>query len=122
MTKAKAVAPKTVAKKDNTNVARKRVSPELVGDKPDYRYINEMNIKNPTKKDSTDYERGFNYQVSRDKKIGGKSENSWGRIFATPSFQNGTDEAARRRSLGTLNKKAMVRDSSIPLAPTQFPD
>ena len=122
MAKMNPMAPKSVAKKDNTNVARKRVSSELVGDKPDYRYINTMNDKKPTKKDSTEYASGFRYQVGRDKKIVGKSEDSWGRIFGTESFRNGTDEAAYRRNGGQLNKKALVRDSSIPLAPTQFPD
>ena len=122
MTKFKITKPSAVvAKKDNTMVARTRVN-ELVGDKPDYRYINEMNVEKPTKKDSTQYEKGFRYQVGRDKKTGGKSENSWGRIFASTSFQNGTDEAELRRSFNQLNTKAMVRDSSIPLAPTQFPD
>jgi len=118
----KPMAPKSVAKKDNTNVARTRVSSELVGDKPDYRYINEIDSKKPTKKDSTQYAMGFRYQVGRDKKAGGPSGNSWGRVLSSESFQNGTNEAAWRRSVGGLNEKAMVRDSSIPLAPTQFPD
>lgn len=123
MAKVKLTTPvTTVAKKDNTRVARTRVSSELVGDKPDYRYINEMDVKKPTKKDSTDYEKGFRYQIGRDKKSGGKSQNSWGRIFANESFQNGTDEAELRRSFNQLDKKATVRDSTIPLAPTQFPD
>lgn len=122
MAKMKPMAPKSVAKKDNTNVARKRVSAELVGDKPDYRYINTMNDKKPTKKDSTEYASGFRYQVGRDKKAGGPSGDSWGRIFSSQSFQSGTNEAEWRRSVGGLNEKAMVRDSSIPLAPTQFPD
>jgi hypothetical protein len=122
MAKMKPMAPKSVAKKDNTRVARTRVSSELVGDKPDYRYINIMNSEKPTKKDSTEYASGFRYQVGQDKKTGGESKNSWGRIFSTPSFQNGTNEAAYRRSVGGLNEKAMVRDSSIPLAPTQFND
>lgn len=111
-------APKTVAKKDNTNVARKRVSPELVGDKPNYGFINDMGVKNPTKKDSTDYSHGFRYQIGSDK----KNRESWGKIFGSQSFQNGATEAQVRRSIGNLNNKALVRDSSIPLAPTQFPD
>jgi hypothetical protein len=37
-------------------------------------------------------------------------------------MNQGRQEASERRKYNELDKKAMVRDSSIPLAPTQFPD
>lgn len=108
----------TVAKKDNTMVARTQVN-ELVGDKPDYRYI-KLGNPNPTKKDSTNYEYGFRQQIMNDKKAGKTTSTVYG--LANANVGNGRMESSVRRDFNELNKKAMVRDSSIPLAPTQFPD
>lgn len=122
MAKMKPMAPKSVAKKDNTNVARKRVSAELVGDKPDYSQLNSYNGQSKvTKKDSLDYQVGFRDQITKDKKAGKTTDPD----VSLNSFVNqGRLEAWGRREgyLKELNKKALVRDSSIPLAPTQFPD
>ena len=111
----KSPAPKMVAKKDNTNVARKRVN-ELVGDKPNYTYAN-------AKTDSTEYKKGFVDQILKNK-IAGKSTRE-GKVIGDAfrlDYLAGAGEANTRRNSGELSKKATVRDSSIPLAPTQFPD
>jgi hypothetical protein len=119
MAKMKPMAPKMVAKKDNTNVARTRVSSELVGDKPDYRNLE----KNSTKFDSLAYERGFRTKIARDKKTNQNTDVQL--MFPTRgkiANESGQWEAWGRRMSGELNKKALTRDSSIPLAPTQFND
>jgi len=124
MAKQKMVAPKMVAKKDNTNVARKKVS-QLVGDKPNYSYLEATTDvisgrkRNVNKNDSTMYEYGFREQISRDKKAG-KSTEPYTALY--DSMNQGRQEASERRKYNDLDKKAMFRDSSIPLAPTQFPD
>ena len=119
MAKIKLTTPVTnVVKKDNTRVARTRVN-ELVGDKPDYRYV-KLGNPNPTKKDSSNYEYGFRQQIMKDKKAGKTTSTAYG--LDTESTGSGRIEASIRRDFNELKKKAMVRDSSIPLAPTQFPD
>ena len=125
MAKMKPIAPKSVAKKDNTNVARTRVSSELVGDKPNYNRFDKTQElfhtkgTKPTKSDSLAYEYGFRDQINKDKKAGKSTDPS----TAINTFINqGRYEAWGRRYSGELNKKALTRDSSIPLAPTQFPD
>lgn len=107
-----------VAKKDNTQVARTRVN-ELVGDKPDYRYLKLAN-PNPTKKDSANYEYGFRKQIMKDKKAGKTTSTAYG--LDSESTGYGRMESSIRRDFNELKPKAMVRDSKIPLAPTQFPD
>ena len=113
--------PKTVAKKDNTNVARTKVN-ELVGDKPSYMF---MTSRRSTKLDNIKYDNGFREQILSDT-IAGKSTYKTSDAFG--SKEDGRAEAYVRRGGGEysvkniLNKKATVRDSSIPLAPTQFPD
>lgn len=120
----KKVAKPTVAKKDSTNVARKRVS-QLVGDKPNYSYLEAIpdvisgKTRKTNKTDSTMYEFGFREQISRDKKAG-KSTKPYTALY--DSMNQGRQEASERRKYNDLDKKATVRDSSIPLAPTQFPD
>ena len=124
MAKQKEIAPKTVAKKDNTNVARKKVS-QLVGDKPNYSYLQAIpdvisgRTRKINKTDSTMYEYGFREQINRDKKAG-KSTEPYTALY--DSMNQGRQEASERRKYNELDKKAMVRDSSIPLAPTQFND
>lgn len=124
MVKMKAPAPKIVAKKDNTNVARKRVN-ELVGDKPNYSYLESIpdvisgRARKINKTDSARYEYGFREQIRRDKKAG-KSTEPYTALY--DSMNQGRQEASDRRKYGDLKKGSMVRDSSIPLAPTQFPD
>lgn len=122
MTKIKAPAPKTVAKKDNTNVARTRVN-ELVGDKPNYMF---MTGRHATKADTLKYNEGFRKQILKDK-IAGKP--TYKPSLAYGSKEDGRAEASvRRGEFGknnpekALKPSALVRDSSIPLAPTQFPD
>jgi hypothetical protein len=126
----KKIAKPAVAKKDNTRVARTRVN-ELVGDKPTYEYLKEGVSNKPTKKDSVLYERGFRNQIREDKRRGKSKEP--GRLYnygpyQSGPYQMGKEEAYYRRfrtetySNPELKKEAMVRDSSIPLAPTQFPD
>lgn len=111
----------TTVKKDNTRVARTRVN-ELVGDKPNYMYFYP---NKPTKADSLKYEKGFRDQILKDK-IAGKS--TYKETLAYGVGIDGRIEAHVRRGGGEypvkeiLNKKAMVRDSSIPLAPTQYPE
>lgn len=127
MAKMKAPAPKMVAKKDNTNVARKRVSSELVGDKPDYSHMGEAKYesgkKKMTKSDTLSYDKGFRESIGKYKKQGRADMNSSvGNWYNSPSYNAGAMEAWGRSFSGDLNKKATVRDSSIPLAPTQFPD
>ena len=120
----------TVAKKDNTQVARKRVN-ELVGDKPTYEYLKEGVSGKPTKKDSILYQQGFTQQIAEDKRRGKSKEPS--RLYNYGPYQSGPgqmgkEEAYFRRfrtetySNPELKPGAMVRDSKIPLAPTQFPD
>ena len=120
----------TVAKKDNTQVARKRVN-ELVGDKPTYEYLKEGVSGKPTKKDSILYQQGFTQQIAEDKRRGKLKEQS--RLYNYGPYQSGPgqmgkEEAYFRRfrtetySNPELKPGAMVRDSKIPLAPTQFPD
>ena len=125
MAKMKAPATKMVAKKDNTNVARMRVSSELVGDKPNYNrfdkteeFFHKKGTK-ATKSDSLAYEYGFRDQIAKDKKAGKSTDPS---TALDPFINQGRYEAWGRRYSGELNKKALTRDSSIPLAPTQFPD
>jgi hypothetical protein len=128
MAKQKMVAPKMVAKKDNTNVARKRVN-VLVADKPDYRHMYQRDWDKKkdvvrTKKDTLDYNRGFINQVVKDQ-IAGKPTKGLSNNLHTiydNSYNRGIDEAADRRNYKNLKKGSMVRDSSIPLAPTEFPD
>jgi len=127
MTKIKATAPKTVAKKDNTNVARKRVSSELVGDKPTYSHMGQARFESGgrkmTKADSSAYGAGFRETIGKYKKQGKPNMSTdVGSTFKTPAYNAGSFEAWSRSMWGPLNKKATVRDSSIPLAPTQFPD
>jgi hypothetical protein len=117
----------TVAKKDNTRVARTRVN-ELVGDKPDYQYIKQAYGGKATKSDSINYNKGFREQILKDKKAGKAiypDNISWS------AKQMGREEAYYRRWRGDFYKStqpdelkpgAKVRDSSIPLAPTQFPE
>ena len=119
--------PKTVAKKDNTNVARKRVSSELVGDKPNYSHMGtarwEEGGRKMTKSDSSAYNSGFRETIGKYKKQGKPNMSTdVGSAFKTPAYNAGAFEAWSRSQWGPLNKKATVRDSSIPLAPTQFPD
>jgi hypothetical protein len=123
MAKQKMVAPKTVAKKDNTNVARKRVN-VLVADKPNYSWLYNVpgfggKQRKTTKEDSTRYEQGFREQVTRDQ-IAGKSTVPY--TAFSSSRNQGRWEAEDRRKSNDLKKGSMVRDSSIPLAPTEFPD
>lgn len=128
MAKMKGTAPKMVAKKDSTNVARKRVN-LLVADKPNYRHLYEYDFDKKkevvrTKKDTLDYNKGFRNQIIKDQ-IAGKPTK--GLSFNTHtiydnSYNRGVDEAADRRNYTNLSESSMVRDSSIPLAPTQFPD
>jgi hypothetical protein len=131
MTKFKVSKPSAVvAKKDNTQVARTRVN-ELVGDKPTYEYLKEGVSSKPTKKDSILYQRGFTQQIAEDKRRGKSKEPShlynYGPYQSGPG-QMGKEEAYFRRfrtetySNPELKTGAMVRDSSLPLAPTQFPD
>jgi hypothetical protein len=119
-----------VAKKDNTRVARKRVN-ELVGDKPTYEYLKEGVSGKPTKKDSILYQKGFTQQIAEDKRRGKSKEPS--RLYNYGAYQSGPgqmgkEEAYFRRfrtemySNPELKPGAMVRDSKIPLAPTQFPE
>lgn len=116
MAKVKLTTPvTTVAKKDNTRVARTRVN-ELVGDKPNMTLSNSKTNKN-------EYKKGFNDQVLKNK-IAGKSTRE-GKVLGDAfrlDYLAGAGEANIRRDLGQLSKSAMVRDSSIPLAPTQFPE
>ena len=120
----------TVAKKDNTQVARKRVN-ELVGDKPTYEYLKGSVLGKPTKRDSVLYQTGFIQQIAADKRRG-KSKDP-GRVYNYGPYQSGPwqmgkEEAYDRRfrtelySKPELKPRALVRDSSLPLAPTQFPD
>jgi hypothetical protein len=118
----KKVAKPTVAKKDGTNVARKKVN-ELVGDKPSYMF---MTGRNATKADTIKYNEGFRKQILKDK-IAGKP--TYKTSLAYGSKEDGRAEASvRRGEYGknnpekALKPSATVRDSSIPLAPTQFPD
>ena len=115
MAKMKSPAPKMVAKKDNTNVARMRVN-ELVGAKPEMIFAT-------SKTNTSEYKKGFNDQILKNK-IAGRSTRE-GKVLGDAfrlDYLAGAGEANRRRNLGELPKKAMVRDSSIPLAPTQFND
>lgn len=128
MAKVKLTTPvTTVAKKDNTRVARTRVN-ELVGDKPTYENIKQVYSGKPTKLDSLKYNQGFREQILKDKKAGKATES---KSFSFGAAQLGRDEAYNRRYRGELYKSmqpdelkpsALVRDSKIPLAPTQFPD
>lgn len=124
MAKQKMVAPKTVAKKDNTNVARKRVN-VLVADKPSYSHLKAVpdvisgHVRKINKEDSARYEYGFREQIARDQKAG-KSTEPHSSFY--DQLDQGRQEASDRRRYGDLKKGSMVRDSSIPLAPTQFPD
>jgi hypothetical protein len=114
----KKVSKPSAAKKDSTRVARTRVN-ELVGDKPTYEYLKLGNPK-PTKRDSLNYEAGFRNQIMKNKKAGKTTSTSFN--LGSQSTDSGMMEANIRRDFNELSKKAMVRDSSIPLAPTQFPD
>lgn len=124
MAKMKAPAPKMVAKKDNTNVARKRVN-LLVADKPTYSHMEALpdviskRVGKITKEDSLRYNYGFREQIARDQ-IAGKLTKPHTSFY--DQLDQGRQEASDRRRYGDLKKGSMVRDSSIPLAPTQFPD
>ena len=116
MTKFKITKPSaTVAKKDNTMVARNKVN-ELLGDKPSYMF---MSGRHATKSDTLKYNAGFTEQILKDK-IAGKS--TYKTSLRYGSKEDGRAEASSRRDFNELKPAAMVRDSSIPLAPTQFPD
>jgi len=114
----------TVAKKDNTMVARTRVN-ELVGDKPNFSKLRSIpdvfsgHKKTITKKDSARYELGFREQIGKDKKAGKPTEPS---TSFYDQMNQGRREASERRINNDLKNGALVRDSTIPLAPTQFPD
>jgi hypothetical protein len=128
MAKVKLTTPvTTVAKKDNTRVARTRVN-ELVGDKPNYEYIKDIYSGKPTKSDSLKYAQGFREQILTDKKAG---KATYPKSTSFSAKQMGKEEAYFRRKRGELytapepdelKARALVRDSTIPLAPTQFPD
>ena len=124
MANAKGRAPKTVAKRDNTNVARTRVN-VLVADKPRYSHLEAIpdvisgRTRKINKNDSTMYESAFRKQIARDQ-IAGKSTKPYTSLY--DSVNQGRSEAEDRRKNNDLKKGSMVRDSSIPLAPTQFPD
>ena len=128
MAKVKLTTPvTTVAKKDNTRVARTRVN-ELVGDKPDYQFIKESYGGKATKSDSINYNKGFREQILKDKKAG---KATYPKSTSFSAKQMGREEAYFRRFRGELYKErepdelkpgALVRDSTIPLAPTQFPE
>lgn len=129
MAKVKLTTPvTTVAKKDNTRVARTRVN-ELVGDKPDYRHIYEYDFAKRkdvvrTKSDSLSYDKGFRDQIAKGKR-GEKSSRNFFPATHTiydNSYNRGVDEAEDRQRYQNLSPKALVRDSKIPLAPTQFPE
>jgi hypothetical protein len=131
MTKFKVSKPSAVvAKKDNTQVARTRVN-QLLGDKPNYDFLTIINRKEK-KSDSTEYARGFREQLSKNKRLGKSNFSRYTGSFDrynNPRDQ-GRNEAYARRKLteedpsysSPLKPAAMVRDSTIPLAPTQFPD
>lgn len=121
----------TVAKKDNTRVARTRVN-QLLGDKPNYNFLTIINRKEK-KSDSTQYARGFREQLSENKRLGKAtfSPNTGSFERYNNPREDGRAEAYVRRKLteeqgssysSALKPAAMVRDSTIPLAPTQFPD
>ena len=121
----------TVAKKDNTQVARTRVN-ELLGDKPNYDFLTIIN-RNEKKSDSTEYARGFREQLSKNKRLGKTTFSPYTGSFDRYNNprEDGRAEAYVRRKLteeqgqsykSALKPGAMVRDSKIPLAPTQFPD
>jgi hypothetical protein len=127
----KKVAKPTAAKKDNTRVARKRVN-ELLGDEPNYDFLTIIN-RNEKKSDSTEYARGFREQLSKNKRLGKATFSPYTGSFDrynNPREQGRSEAYVRRKLteedgsayLSALKPKAMVRDSSIPLAPTQFPD
>jgi len=129
MTKFKVSKPSaTVAEKDNTQVARTRVN-ELVGDKPRYMF---MSSRHATKSDTLKYKAGFSEQILKDK-IAGKA--TYKETLRYGPKDDGRAEASVRRGYdknhpyyneyhqqSELKPAAMVRDSSLPLAPTQFPD
>ncbi|MEY2869580.1 MAG: hypothetical protein RIR01_2077 [Bacteroidota bacterium] len=125
MAKLNQKAPNTVAKKDNTRVARTRISSELVGDKPNYSKLRAVpdifsgQTKKLTKEDTARYEYGFREQIMRDK-TAGKSTKPYTAFY--DQMNQGRHEAQERRQNNDINKKALVRDSSIPLAPTEFPN
>lgn len=128
MAKVKLTTPvTTVAKKDNTRVARTRVSSELVGDKPNYSHMGEAKYESGkskmTKSDTLAYNKGFREGIGKYKKQGrADMSSSVGNWYSSPSYNAGATEAWGRSFSGDLNKKATVRDSTIPLAPTQFPE
>lgn len=116
MAKVKITKPSaTVAKKDNTRVARNKVN-ELVGAKPSMTFA-------VSETDKGEYKKGFRDQILKNK-IAGKSTTE-GKVMGDAfrlSYLAGAGEANSRRDLGDLPKSALVRDSTIPLAPTQFPE
>jgi hypothetical protein len=124
MAKVKITKPSaTVAKKDNTRVARTRVN-ELVGDKPNYSRLHRENFwtnksETPTKQDSAKYNLGFRDQIKTDKKAGELTDM---KTSFNPYINQGREEAWTRRFSSELKPGALVRDSTIPLAPTQFPE
>jgi len=120
-----------VAKKDNTQVARTRVN-QLPGDKPEYDFLTIIN-RNEKKSDSTEYARGFREQLSENKRLNKTTFSPYTGSFDRYNNprEQGRAEAYVRRKLtkekgqsysSALKPAAMVRDSTIPLAPTQFPE
>lgn len=127
MAKVKLTTPvTTVAKKDNTRVARNKPS-AVIGDKPNFFGL----PRNATKQDSAAYEYGFRKQVLREqaakKPVSGPiygffSNNSPFDSKTTNRIESGAMEANVRRTIAPETLKSFVRDSNIPLAPTQFPE
>ena len=127
MAKVKITKPSaTVAKKDNTMVARNKPS-AVMGDKPNFSGL----PKNATKQDSTAYAYGFRKQVLKDQAAkkavstplyGFLSNNSPFDSKTTSRIESGAMEANVRRIVSPETLKSLTRDSTMPLAPTQFPE
>lgn len=118
MAKIKLTTPITnVVKKDNTRVARNFTN-QTIGEKIEYKGLGSLD--NPTKVDSASYERGFRKQVLADKKA--KKQTEVPKYIVKGPEYAGREEAYFRRLLRPESLKSLTRDSSIPLAPTQFPE